>query len=314
MQWLTVAEGLSFSQKEIKYKNRPDGPLRNTFISTTTANRSILNLLSCYVETAFSRQSLSLRIVNLINNDWFPACYKVKQHSLEYNWINDYNNNLAAKVKVWIFTASTMAAMTGLMLTGWMDITLAFKAHPDTQRNVSPVLVLSVLNRRHFDYWADFHIDSATMFAYLKKRVGRLVNSHQSSYGRCHHIFLCMSSSLHRWSGVHDVSSSACDTSEEFARHQMNLSTRVLHIFHKPPSPAMEGTNWNLEYDTSADENVVLQRGRALFKGKRLKGKSKVGNQSKQSVLLNHSLAAPVLKPMALEWWMRYTFYGLFSL
>lgn len=33
-----------------------------------------------------------------------------------------------------------------------MDITLAFNTYPDTQRNASPVLVLSVLNRRHFDY------------------------------------------------------------------------------------------------------------------------------------------------------------------
>lgn len=37
----------------------------------------------------------------------------VKQHSLDYDCINDYNNNIAAKVKQWIFTASAMAATTG---------------------------------------------------------------------------------------------------------------------------------------------------------------------------------------------------------
>lgn len=31
------------------------------------------------------------------------------QHSLDYNWVNDYNNNIAAKVKLGIFTASAVA-------------------------------------------------------------------------------------------------------------------------------------------------------------------------------------------------------------
>lgn len=79
-----------------------------------------------------------------------------------------------------------------------MDLTLAFKAHTDTERNVSCVLVLSVLNRRHFDYCTDFHTDSVTVFAYLKKPVGRLVNWHQSRYGRARHIILCASSGQHR--------------------------------------------------------------------------------------------------------------------
>lgn len=145
-------------------------PLRNTFISTTTANRSILNILSCYVETGFSRQPWLSIFFTQINNEWFPAFRKVKQHSLDYDWINDYNNN-SCHVKLCIVTVSAMAAMTAQwIINNRVNIYIHHidnKAHPDMCRNASPVLVLSVLNRRHFDYWADFHTDSATVFTYF---------------------------------------------------------------------------------------------------------------------------------------------------
>lgn len=109
-----------------------------------------------------------------------------------------------------------------------MDLTLAFKAHTDTERNVSCVLVLSVLNRRHFDYCTDFHTDSVTVFAYLKKPVGRLVNWHQSRYGRARHIILCASSGS---AGEMEFMTSACHTSQDCTQHRMNLSMHILHIF-----------------------------------------------------------------------------------
>lgn len=71
-----------------------------------------------------------------------------------------------------------------------MDIMLAFNSYPETRRHFSLVLVWSTLNRSHFDYWADFHTDSATMFAYLQKSARRLVNCHQSRYGWGRHVLL----------------------------------------------------------------------------------------------------------------------------
>lgn len=149
-----------------------------------------------------------------------------------------------------------------------MDLTLAFKAHTDTERNVSCVLVLSVLNRRHFDYCTDFHTDSVTVFAYLKKPVGRLVNWHQSRYGRAHHIILCASSGQRRWNGVHDVSLS----------HQSGLHTTsacTYCTFLKVINSDIEGGSKDADC-ASPNENVhILQWGRILFEEKHLKGKSK---------------------------------------
>ena len=66
-----------------------------------------------------------------------------------------------------------MIAMTislySLRTKGFMDITLAFKAYPDTGRNVPSALVLSILNGCHFDDWTDFHTDSVTLLAFLTK-------------------------------------------------------------------------------------------------------------------------------------------------
>lgn len=65
---------------------------------------------------------------------------------------------------------------------------MAIKAYPDTRKNVPSLLVLSVLNRRHFDYWSDFHTDNTTVFTYFEKPVRRLVNWHQSRYDRGHQL------------------------------------------------------------------------------------------------------------------------------
>lgn len=125
-------------------------------------------------------------------------------------------------------------------MTQWMDITLVFITHKDTGRNVCSVLVLSALNRCHFDYCADFHTDSARVFAYLTKPVRRLVNCHQSKNGRGGHMaiflfyfyfvfaFFPQAAGLHRWYRVHDVSCSACHTGEEFARHKHTQTSAFL--------------------------------------------------------------------------------------
>lgn len=97
-----------------------------------------------------------------------------------------------------------------------MDLTLAFEAHTDTERNVSCVLGLSVLNRRHFDYCTDFHTDSVTVFAYLKKPVGRLVNWHQSRYGR-HTLFFVRAAGS---AGEMEFMTSACHTSQDCTQPQ----------------------------------------------------------------------------------------------
>lgn len=65
-----------------------------------------------------------------------------------------------------------------------MCIIMALKANPHPGRNVSSVLGLSMLYRRHADYWPDFHTDSMTVFAYFEKPLRRLVNWHQSRYSR----------------------------------------------------------------------------------------------------------------------------------
>ena len=82
---------------------------------------------------------------------------------------------IAAKVKLCIVTASAMAAMTAQWIINNRvnGYHIDNNAHPDTCRNASPVLVFSVLNRRHFDYWADFHTDSEIVFTYFYKPVRR---------------------------------------------------------------------------------------------------------------------------------------------
>lgn len=114
-------------------------------------------------------------------------------------------------------------------LLGWMDIKVAFTAHKDMERNVYSVLLLNMLNRRHFDYLADFHTDSKTMFAYLAHSLRLLVNWNESRKDRDGPFLF----RKHRWRRVHDINYSACRTGEEFARHKTSHNIHMHECIKK---------------------------------------------------------------------------------
>lgn len=143
------------------------------------------------------------------------------------------------------------------------------------------VLVLSMLNRSHFDYWADFHTDSAAVFAYLEKSVRRLVNCHQSRNGhsppRLPLLREQQPAQVKRSSWRQPMCACA---SEEFTRYKNNLSSRI-YTFFKVINLTMRGADWNLNMILWLMKMVSCERERALFEGGKVKREGYVGTQYK---------------------------------
>lgn len=163
----------------------------------------------------------------------------------------------------------------------------AFYTDPEKQVVFSPVvLVLSVLNRSHFDYWADFHTDSMMMFAYLKS-VRRLVN-------------LVIKAGMAGATASVFARAAACVGDVQLMTSCVQLVTPG-RSSHDTGSTLVQHLDLKFEYgSSSANDNRMLQRERfylfvCFFR------KNGHSEGQKQSMLPNHSRAASVLKPKALE-------------